>query len=291
MQYARETRTHIEGGSPRGAAYRVAKHPISHGSTRWYPRSTSMISSTETYTAAASTARTPSDRNIKAAASRTEAQYDSTLVRRFNSGEEAAFVEIMSRHRERVMSVAYAMLKNHADAEEIVQDTFMRAHRGLARFRGDSSLATWLHRIAMNLSRNRYWYFFRRRRHSTISLDCALGEDSKSTIADLVASDSPDPAREASSGDFTTLVASCMKKLGAEPRRILILRNTLDRSYGEIASELGVNIGTVKSRIARARKNLRVLLSECSAEFAQEDDPISWFEPDRSSGCSQIAAA
>jgi RNA polymerase sigma-70 factor (ECF subfamily) len=258
---------------------------------RWYSLGTSMISSTETYTAAASTARIPSDRNIKAAASKAEAQYDSTLVHRFNAGEEAAFVEIMSRHRERVMAVAFAMLKNHADAEEIVQDTFMRAHRGLARFRGDSSLATWLHRISMNLSRNRYWYFFRRRRHSTVSLDCTLGEESKSTVSDLVASDSPDPAREASSADFVNMVAACMKKLGTEPRRILVLRNTLDRSYGEIARELGVNIGTVKSRIARARKNLRVLLSECSSEFAQEDDPISWFEPVRSTGGPQLSAA
>jgi len=269
----------------------VAKHPISRGNRGWYSLGTSMISSTESYSAAASSARTPSDRNIKAAASKAEAQHDSTLVRRFNSGEEAAFVEIMSRHRERVMSVAFAMLKNHADAEEIVQDTFMRAHRGLARFRGDSSLATWLHRISMNLSRNRYWYFFRRRRHSTISLDCTLGDDNKATISDLVASDSPDPAREASSGDFINMVATCMKKLGSEQRRILVLRNTLDRSYGEIARELGVNIGTVKSRIARARKNLRVLLSDCSPEFAQEDDPISWFEPARPSGGPQFAAA
>src|SRR5512133_607976 len=105
-----------------------------------------------------------SDRAARAAASRQEADHDAELVRRFNAGDEAAFVEIMNRYREKIFSVALALLRNRADAEEIAQDTFIRAHRGLSRFRGDSSLATWLHRIAVNLARNRYWYFFRHRR-------------------------------------------------------------------------------------------------------------------------------
>src|SRR5438105_3726280 len=114
------------------------------------------------------------ERAARAATSQQEAEHDAELVRRFNAGDEDAFVEIMTRYREKIFSVALALLRNRADAEEIAQDTFIRAHRGLARFRGDSSLATWLHRIAVNLARNRYWYFFRRRRHATLSLDCAL---------------------------------------------------------------------------------------------------------------------
>src|ERR1700677_3557304 len=82
-----------------------------------------------------------------------EADYDAKLVNRFNSGDEDAFVEIMARYRSKVSAIAFSHLRNHADAEEITQDTFIRAHRGLARFRGDSSLATWLHRIAFNLDR------------------------------------------------------------------------------------------------------------------------------------------
>src|ERR1041384_1228371 len=81
------------------------------------------------------------DRQARAAASHQEAQHDAELVRRFNGGDEAAFVEIMTRYREKIFSVALALLRNRADAEEIAQDTFIRAHRGLARFRGDSSLA------------------------------------------------------------------------------------------------------------------------------------------------------
>jgi len=108
------------------------------------------------------------------AESAAEAAYDATLVTRFNAGDESAFVEIMRRYHNRLFSLAHNLLRNAADAEEIVQDAFIRAHRGLANFRGDSSLATWLYRIALNLSRNRYWYFFRRRRQDSLSLDHSL---------------------------------------------------------------------------------------------------------------------
>lgn len=248
-----------------------------------------MISSTEC--SAASTARTASDRTPRSVLSRKEAQYDIALVKRFNSGDERAFVEIMSRHRDRVFSVAYAMLKNHADAEEIVQDAFIRAHRGLVGFRGDSSLSTWMHRIAMNLSRNRYWYFFRRRRQSTVSLNLALGFDSEVAVGDLIPAEGPNPATGLVSSEFAEMVAGCMQKLTEDSRRILSLRNTLDWSYGEIARELGINIGTVKSRIARARKNLRILLHDCSPEFGLEDVPISWFATERNLSGSKFLAA
>src|SRR5271154_6043475 len=125
-----------------------------------------------------------------------EAIIDAQLVSRFNSGEESAFVEIMSRHKARIFAAAMALLRNHADAEEIAQDTFIRAHRGLARFRGDSSLATWLHRIAVNLARNRYWYFFRRCKQATLSLDANIGDDGESTFSDLLSAADPDPSQE-----------------------------------------------------------------------------------------------
>src|SRR5687768_9663204 len=188
--------------------------------------------------ARAATSKPVSDRAARAAASHQEAEYDAELVRRFNSGDEAAFVEIMTRYREKIFSVALALLRNRADAEEITQDTFIRAHRGLGRFRGDSSLATWLHRIAVNLARNRYWYFFRRRRHSTLSLDCPLGEDTNATFTELVASEAPDPSREAATGEFSVLIATCMEKLDARHREILTLRNILNHSYDEIAQTL-----------------------------------------------------
>jgi RNA polymerase sigma-70 factor, ECF subfamily len=218
----------------------------------------------------------------------TEAIYDADLVRRFNGGDESAFGEIMNRHKTRIFAAAMALLRNHADAEEITQDTFIRAHRGFSRFRGDSSVATWLHRIAINLARNRYWYFFRRRRHATVSLDVALGEEGDSTFSDLLSTGDPDPAQESSRNEFVGAVESCMEKLEPSHRKILSMRSVLGQSYEEIAEELRINVGTVKSRIARARERLRNKLAEECPEFGRETDPSQWFEPAR--GESHVAA-
>jgi RNA polymerase sigma-70 factor (ECF subfamily) len=229
------------------------------------------------------------DRAARAAASAQEAAIDAELVQRFNAGDDSAFVEIMTRYRDKIFAIALGLLRNRADAEEIAQDTFIRAHRGLARFRGDSSLATWLHRIAVNLARNRYWYFFRRRRHATLSLDCALDDSSAATFSDLVAADAPDPARASATNEFAALVDVCMEKLDARHREILTLRTILHRSYDEIAQTLGLNVGTVKSRIARARENLRTLLAEACPEFSPDAAPSDWFESVRYHGRLALA--
>jgi RNA polymerase sigma-70 factor (ECF subfamily) len=216
------------------------------------------------------------------ATSSQEAIHDAELVRRFNTGDDAAFVEIVTRYRGKMFAIALAHLRNHADAEEIAQDTFIRAHRGLARFRGDSSLATWLHRIAFNLSHNRYWYFFRRHRHDSLSLDSALSDDNQATVSDLIASDAPNPVREEANREFLAHVRACMEKLSSQQREILMLRNGSDRSYEGIAQTLGISMGTVKSRIARARENLRELLVDVYVEFEPGASPFSqWFEPSR----------
>lgn len=225
--------------------------------------------------------RTVSNRALLA---QSEAKIDAELVRRFNAGDEAAFVEIIERYRERMFAVAFGMLRNRADAEEIAQDAFLRAHRGLAKFRGDSSLATWLHRIALNLSRNRYWHSVRRGRHTTDSLDMAFGEGNPSTFSDLIASNESGPVRGAMVDEFADLVTACMEQLGERPREILTMRNQLHRSYVEIAGDLGINVGTVKSRIARAREHLRQLLVLACPEFGPEARPAGWFEAARSVG-------
>jgi RNA polymerase sigma-70 factor (ECF subfamily) len=212
------------------------------------------------------------------------ATHDAELVQRFNAGDETAFLEIMQRYQAKIFTITQGLLHNRADAEEITQDTFIRAHRNLGGFRGDSSLATWLHRIAVNLARNRYWYFFRRRRHATISLDCPIGEDGDATLSDLISTDAPDPARVSTREEFSTLVSECMDGLEPHHREILVLRNVHNHSYDEIAGRLGINVGTVKSRIARARESLRVKLAATCPEFAPDADPSDWFEPARNPG-------
>jgi RNA polymerase sigma-70 factor, ECF subfamily len=225
-------------------------------------------------------------------AARQEALHDATLVRRFNEeGDETAFVEITTRYREKMYAVAFSLLKNRADAEEIAQDTFIRAHRGLANFRGDSALGTWLHRIALNLSRNRYWYFFRRHQHATRSFDCAFSDENPATLASLVASSAPSPVQEATTTEFSTLIDQCMDRLGAGHRDILTRRNVLNNTYDEIAQALAISVGTVKSRIARARTSLRVLLARACPEFGSDAMPSQWFDPIRPSSRLEVIAA
>ncbi len=196
-----------------------------------------------------------------------EAAIDADLVQKFLAGNESAFNEIVTRYSGKIYGLTFNLLRNSADAEEVTQDTFIRAYRGLVRFRGDSSLATWLYRIALNLARNRYWYFFRRRRQNWVSLDRPLTDDSDATFADLIAAGGNDPAQETATAEFTSLVAASMERLDRRHREILTMRNVLDLSYEEIALALGINIGTVKSRIARAREYLREILAESCPEF------------------------
>jgi RNA polymerase sigma-70 factor (ECF subfamily) len=213
-----------------------------------------------------------------------EVALDQALVLRFKSGDQSAFEEMVSRYWDRIYAMVHQLLRNPQDAEEVTQDAFIRAHRGLVNFRGDSAFSTWLYQIATNLARNRYWYFFRRARHRTFSLDSPLTPDENGTFSDLVASDDADPARQASVEEFVVIVSSCMQQLEPDQREILTLRNLLHRSYDEIASTLGINLGTVKSRIARARGSLRGLLAGSCPEFSAATNASDWFEPVRGAG-------
>ena len=212
----------------------------------------------------------------------TQAAKDSALIRRFLSGDEAAFVSIMTFYRARLFNLAFRHLRNHGDAEEIVQDTFVRAHRNLVKFRGDSSLATWLYHIALNLSRNRHAYFFRRRRGSTLSLDRPVGDFAgASTLGDIISHQAPDPAHEIACQDSVALIVSCVKGLEASHGEILKQRIFQDRSYDEIGEALGLKAGTVKSRLARARLHLRLSMIEACPEFGDDPDSSAWFAPYR----------
>lgn len=232
-----------------------------------------------------------SSRNAEPRSMISDAAIDRALVSRFTTGDEGAFVQIVERHQRKIFHSVLRLLRNHADTEEITQDTFIRAHRGLGKFRGDSSLSTWLHRIATNLARNRYWFYFRRRRQDSISMDVTF-TDSAGTFADLIADESHDPAREAVVGEFAALVDRCMARLENAQREILTLRNVANYSYEEIAKEIGINVGTVKSRIARARESLRILLAETCPEFAPGAGLNEWFLPSRgTAGDLAIACA
>lgn len=187
---------------------------------------------------------------------------DSLLVERFKEGDESGFEELVSRYRERIYARVYNMLKNRQDAEEVTQDAFIRAHRGLDKFRGEASFSTWLFQIATNLAHNKYWYWWRRKRSQSMSLDMSITDDGDGTLVDILPSDEATPGEHASTQELVKRVAECIPLLNEKHREILTLRLDKHMSYEEIADELQINVGTVKSRIARARESLKEMLAK-----------------------------
>lgn len=191
-----------------------------------------------------------------------EVALDRLLVDRFKNGDQSAFDEMVTRYWDRIYSMVNQLLRNSQDAEEVTQDAFIRAHRGLVNFRGDSAFSTWLYQIATNLARNRYWYWWRRKRDQSISIDAPLSADNSTTMADLIPAEVETPDDITVTQEFVARIGQGMEKLSAKHREILILRNVKNLSYEDIASILGISVGTVKSRIARARESLRAKLGE-----------------------------
>ena len=191
-----------------------------------------------------------------------EVAMDRLLVDRFKGGDASAFDEMVSRYWDRIFSMVNQLLRNPQDAEEVTQDAFIRAHRGLANFRGESAFSTWLYQIATNLARNRYWYWWRRKRDKSVSFDAPMGPDNDTTLAEMIPAEVETPDDITVSREFVARIGKGMERLGTKHREILVLRNIKNMSYEEIALVLGISVGTVKSRIARARESLRSKLGE-----------------------------
>lgn len=191
-----------------------------------------------------------------------EIALDQVLVARFKEGDQSAFEQMVSRYWDRIYAMVNQLLRNHQDAEEVTQDAFIRAHRGLVNFRGESAFSTWLYQIATNLARNRYWYWWRRRRDQTISFDQPLAADKETTLVEVFPAETETPEDATVTQEFVNRIAECMNRLSPKHREILVLRNVQNLSYEEIAEILGISVGTVKSRIARARESLRAKMGD-----------------------------
>ena len=187
---------------------------------------------------------------------------DELLIERIRAGDMAAYNVMVIRHYDRIFSRVLQLLNNKQDAEEVTQDAFIRAHRGLENFRGDASFSTWLYQIATNLAHNRYWYWFRRKRDQSISLDQPQCDDGSLTLENVMPCADEDPAEAVVTQEFVDRVSACMQYLNDKHKEVLILRNVKNLTYDEIAQQLEISVGTVKSRIARARESLRGLLGE-----------------------------
>ena len=177
-------------------------------------------------------------------------------------GDMDAFRTLLEMFQDRVMRVMTSVLRcDRAMAEDLSQEVFLRVHKGLPSFDGQVRFVTWLHTIAMNVAISEY----RRRRakkrdRRTLSIDApVLGTDD---LYITPAGREVDPGEQAHQHEFLARVRECVRKLPDEFRDVVVLRDMESLSYEEIASVLGLPIGTVRSRIHRGRLQLQTMLRE-----------------------------
>lgn len=179
-------------------------------------------------------------------------QTDLDLVERHRYGDPAAFEEIYGRFNEMVYNLALRLAGDAQDAADLTQEIFLRVYRHLGQFRGGSSLKTWIYRVALNHCRSRLG----RRRFGFLPLPPRVEE----SIEDRRRG----PEERALAEDAGRRLQAALRRMKPVFREAVVLRDLEDLSYTEIAAVLGVRVGTVRSRIARGREQLRELLEEGS---------------------------
>lgn len=199
--------------------------------------------------------------NVAAAARLTTASADTDFIEKLKAGDAVAFDNLVRRYAGDVYALLYRLTENAEDAGDLTQETFLSALKAIKGFRGDAELKTWLFRIALNQSRNRFRWWKRRSRDKTYSLDATIGS-SELQIQDTLASDSPDPEETALRREREVALRSALSELPEIFRVVVIMCDIEGLSYDEIAQALELNLGTVKSRIARGRHELRNRLKD-----------------------------
>lgn len=185
---------------------------------------------------------------------------DNTLVRLSKHGNSEAMTHLIVRYQGRIYNAILKLCQNSDDAAELTQDTFVKVFEKLSTFRAESSFYTWLFRIAINLTLN---HCKRRLKISTVSLDGAGGPDEaqRASLLGLLAdSKGPDPVELARRKELVKIINDSIGQLPEEFRVVLVLRDIEQMSYAEIADVLELELGTVKSRLSRARGMLRDIL-------------------------------
>ena len=181
---------------------------------------------------------------------------EAEFIERLKRGEAAAFEEWVADRSGEIYGLLLRLTENSEEARDLTQETFLRAFQSIGRFRGEADLRTWIYRIAINQARNRWRWWRRRRRDSTVSLDATQGQDNQPLITTLVES-SDNPEQQTLAHEREVALRAALQKLGGAYRETVILRDIEGFTYEEIAATLGINVGTVKSRLARGRQELR----------------------------------
>jgi RNA polymerase sigma-70 factor (ECF subfamily) len=186
---------------------------------------------------------------------------DAAFVERLKNGDSLAYDILVTRYSGQIYGLLFRLTQDAEEAADLTQDTFLQVLRSIRKFRGDSELKTWLFRIAINESRNRFRWWKRRKRESTVSLDAQPAHDGL-PLNETLADNSEDPERALIRRQERERIERALNDLPLPFREAVVLCDVEGQSYQEIATILGINIGTVKSRIARGREEMRKKLSD-----------------------------
>ena len=179
----------------------------------------------------------------------TQAETDEQLVRKSQQDDERAFGELVSRYESKVYSLALKMVRNPEDAEDVLQDTFLRAYRGIKSFKGNSTFSTWIYRITANSALMR----LRKRQLPTVSIDDADEREAPINIADWA----PGPVEQMLNQETQAAMTEAIEALPPEFRQVFVLRDIEELSNAEVAEILDLSVAAVKSRLHRARLKVR----------------------------------
>ena len=187
-----------------------------------------------------------------------QTETDEQLVRKSQEDDERAFGELVSRYESKVYSLALKMLRNPEDAEDVLQDTFLRAYRGIKSFKGNSTFSTWIYRITANSALMR----LRKRQLPTVSIDDADERETPINIADWA----PGPVEQMLNQETQAAMTEAIEALPPEFRQVFVLRDVEELSNAEVAEILDLSVAAVKSRLHRARLKVRNRLATYFSE-------------------------
>jgi RNA polymerase sigma-70 factor (ECF subfamily) len=179
---------------------------------------------------------------------------DEELVQRAQRDDERAFGELVTRYETKVYSLALKMLRNPEDAEDVLQDPFLRAYRGIKAFQGHSTFSTWIYRITANSALMR----LRKKQLPTVSIEDADEREAPINIADWA----PGPVERLMTEETRVAMEDAIEALPPEFRQVFILRDVEELSNAEVAEVLDLSVAAVKSRLHRARLKVRNRLAQ-----------------------------
>jgi len=181
---------------------------------------------------------------------------DMQWVRDFRAGDRSAFDHLMLKHKDRVFSLCYRFLGDFQEAKDMAQETFVKVYTSLKRFRMESSFSTWVYRIAVNTCKNRLKSSqFRHRKRMVGFPDPGNGESGNPAV--IIKDDGPTPNGLLLRKEKAMLIQKAIDSLPREQKSVIILRDMEGLSYDEVSTITGYPLGTVKSKLARARLDLR----------------------------------